>query len=72
MSKSIRKLSEIGLSALAHSVPVPGLSLLLNTKLRRKARRATGLALLGAGAAAAIPIALYVICKTSEGSKQTD
>ena len=71
MSKS-RKFSEIGLAALTHLVPVPGVSLLMNKRLRRTARRATGIALLGAGAMVAVPVALYVICKTSTKSTQTN
>jgi hypothetical protein len=63
--KKDTKLAEIGMVALTHFAPVPGLSLLLNKRLRRKARRATGFALLGAGALVAVPVALYVICKTS-------
>ena len=71
MNKSA-KISEIGLAALTHLVPVPGLSLLVNKRLRRRARKATGLALLGAGAIVAVPVALYVICKTSPTRTQTN
>jgi hypothetical protein len=66
------KLSQIGLVALTQLVPVPGLSLLLNKRLRRKAKRATGIALLGMGALVAVPVALYVICKTSGESTNTN
>jgi hypothetical protein len=52
--------------------PIPGLSLLLNKRLRRKARQATGIALLGAGVLVAVPVALYVICKTSRESTNTN
>jgi hypothetical protein len=71
MNKS-RKIAEVGVAALTHLVPVPGLSLLMNKGLRRKARRATGFALLGAGALVAVPVALYVICKTSTKRTQTN
>jgi|GEM_PF-6866507 len=67
-----RKLSDFCLATLTHLGPVPGLSLLLNTNLRRRARTAAGLAIVGAGALVAVPLALYVICKTSPGSKQTN
>jgi hypothetical protein len=67
-----RKVSEIGLAALTQLVPVPGFSLLMNKRLRRSARRATRIALLGAGALVAVPVALYVICKTSTKSTQTN
>jgi hypothetical protein len=70
--KMNKNFSEIGLAALTHLVPVPGLSLLLNKRLRQKARRATGFALLGAGALVAVPVALYVICKTSGESTRTN
>jgi ABC-type proline/glycine betaine transport system permease subunit len=65
-------LSNIGLAALTQMVPVPGLGLLLHKGLRRKARKATGIALLGAGALVAVPVALYVICKTSGESTSTN
>jgi hypothetical protein len=68
--KSGKILSEIRLATLTQLAPVPGLSLLLNKRLRRKARRATGFALLSAGALVAVPVALYVICKTSPESTQ--
>lgn len=70
--KLSRTFSVAGLVALKHLAPVPGLSLLLNKQFRRKARRATGIALLGAGALVAVPVALYVICKTSGESTQTN
>lgn len=56
---------ELGLAALTHFVPIPGLGLLMNKRVRRTARKASGIALLGAGALMAVPVALYVICKTS-------
>lgn len=65
MKNEIKTISKIGLKTLVRLTPVPGLSLVLNKEVRRNARRAAGLALLGAGALAAVPIALYVICKTS-------
>ena len=71
MNKSA-KISEIGLAALTHFVPVPGLGLLMNKRLRRRARQASGLALLGAGALVALPVALYVICKTSPKQSPTN
>jgi hypothetical protein len=67
-----RKLFDIGLATLVHVAPVPGLSLLMNKSLRRKAARAARLALLGAGVVATVPVALYVICKTAPRSKQTN
>jgi hypothetical protein len=72
MKESVRRIPEFGLMALAHLVPVPGLSLLMNKRLRRRAGRAARVALLGAGVVATVPLALYVICKTSPGSKQTN
>ena len=66
------KISEIGLAAVTHLVPIPGFSLLVNERLRRRARQATGLALLGAGALVAVPVALYVICKTAPKRTQTN
>jgi len=71
MNKSA-KIAEIGLAAVTHLVPIPGFSLLMNKRLRRRARQATGLALLGAGALVAVPVALYVICKTSPKRTQTN
>ncbi len=72
--RQMRKtVAEIGLMALTHMVPVPGLSLLLNKRVRRKARTTTGLALLGAGAlVAAVPVALHVIRKTAGESTRTN
>ena len=64
--------ANIGIAALTQMVPIPGLSLLLNKNLRSKARKATGIALLGAGALVAVPVALYVICKTSGESTNTN
>ena len=64
MNKSA-KISEIGLAAVTHLVPLPGFGVLINRRLRKRAQQATGLALLGAGALVAVPLALYVICKTS-------
>jgi hypothetical protein len=61
------KVAKIGLAAVAGLAPVPGLSLLLNRKVRRHARRVAGVAVIGAGILVAVPIALYVICKTSPG-----
>jgi hypothetical protein len=61
----MKRNSELALTALAHLAPVPGVGLLLNPKVRRNARRIAGLALLGAGAALAVPVTLFVICKTS-------
>ncbi len=72
MKAGMRKISEISLAALAQASPIPGLGLLLNKRARRNARRATGIALLGAGALIAIPAALYVICKTSPGSNKSN
>ena len=72
MRESVRRIPELGLMALAQLAAVPGLSLLMNKGLRRKAGRAARVALLGAGVVASVPIALYVICKTSPGSKQTN
>ena len=66
------KLSDIGLATLTYLAPVPGLSLLLNKPLRRKAVRAARFAVLGAGVVAAVPVALYVICKTSQRSPRTN
>ena len=63
---------QIGLAALTHFVPIPGFSLLMNKRVRRTAGRASGLALLGAGAMVAVPVALYVICKTSPKRTQTN
>ena len=63
---------EIGLAALTHFVPVPGLRLLMNKRVRRTVRRASGVALVGAGAIIAVPVALYVICKTSPKRTQTN
>ena len=71
MNKSA-KISEIGLAALTHLVPVPGLSLLMNKSVRRKLGRAARVALVGAAVVATVPVALYVICKTSPESKQTN
>jgi len=71
MNKSA-KIAEIGLAAVTHLMPIPGFSLLMNKRLRRRARQATGLALLGAGALVAVPVALYVICKTSPKRTQTN
>jgi len=68
MKPAVRKISEIGLTALTHAAPIPGLSLLLDARWRRRLRKAGGVALIGAGALVAVPVALYVICKTSEGS----
>ena len=67
-----RKLTTCATQALMQLVPGPGLSLLMNKSLRRKAGRAARVALLGAGVVATVPLALYVICKTSPGSKQTN
>jgi len=72
MKAGIRKISEIGLAALTQALPVPGVGSLLNQRVRRNARRATGIALLGAGALIAIPTALYVICKTSPGTTKSN
>jgi len=72
MKESVRRIPELGLIALAQLAPVPGLSLLMNKPLRQKVGRAARLALLGAGMVATAPLALYVICKTSPGSKQTN
>ncbi len=58
-------IGRIALMALARIAPIPGLDLLLDKRVRRNARKVAGLALLGAGALATVPIALYVICKTS-------
>jgi hypothetical protein len=63
---------EIGLAALTHFVPIPGLGLLMNKRVRRTVRKASGLALIGAGALVAVPLALYVICKTSPKRTQTN
>jgi hypothetical protein len=70
--KMRRTFANIGIAALTQMAPIPGLSLLLNKNLRRKARKATGIALLGAGALVAVPVALYVICKTSGESTNTN
>ena len=67
-----RKLTTCATQALMQLAPVPGLSLLMNKRLRRKVGRAARLALLSAGVIATVPVALYVICKTSPGSKQTN
>jgi len=72
MKQSVRRIPELGLMALAQLAPVPGLSLLMNKRVRRKVGRAARLALLSAGVVATVPLALYVICKTSPGSKQTN
>ena len=69
--KIANKMPEIGLAALTLFAP-PGLSLLMNKRVRRKAARVARVALLGAGVVAAVPIALYVICKTSPESKPTN
>ncbi len=69
MNKAVK---EIGLAALTHFVPIPGLSLLMNKRVLRTARKASGLALIGAGALVAVPVALYVICKTSPKRTQTN
>ena len=63
---------EMGLAALTHFVPIPGFSLLINKRVWKTARKATGLALVGAGALVAVPVALYVICKTSPKRTQTN
>ena len=63
-----KRIPEIALTALASLAPVPGLGLLLNKSVRRKVRKLGGLALVGAGVAVAVPVALYVICKTSPGA----
>ena len=70
--KTANKFSEIGVAALTRFAPVPGLSLLLNKRLRRKATKVARFALVGAGVAAAVPVALYVICKTSPRSTETN
>jgi hypothetical protein len=70
--KASSKYSDIGIAALTYLLPVPGVSLLFNKRLRRNARRATGIALLGAGALIAVPVALYVICKTSPESNRSN
>ena len=62
--KIANRIPEIGLAALTLFAP-PGVSLLMNKRLRRKAARVAHFALVGAGVAAAVPVALYVICKTS-------
>jgi len=72
MKAGIRKISEIGLTALTQALPVPGIGLLLHRRVRRNARRATGIALIGAGALIAVPAALYVICKTSPGTTKSN
>jgi hypothetical protein len=72
MKSSIRTVSEIGLTAVTHLVPVPGIRFLLNRQARRTARRVATVALLGAGVAVAVPAALYVICKTSGTRNQTN
>ncbi|MGZ8847439.1 MAG: hypothetical protein ACXW3C_13345 [Pyrinomonadaceae bacterium] len=71
MKNRIKTISKTGLKTLLRLAPVPGLSLILNKGGRRKARRAAGLALLGAGALATVPIALYVICKASGETAQS-
>jgi len=68
MKKS--EIPKIGLTILTGVAPIPGLSLLLNKRVRRGVRRAAGLALIGAGALVTVPLALYVICKTSPKSKR--
>jgi hypothetical protein len=65
------KLSAAGIAALTQLAPVPGLSLLMNKSLRKKAGRVARVALLGAGVVATAPLALYVICKTSSRSTET-
>jgi len=69
--KISKKVTDMALPAVTQFVPVPGLNLMLNKQFRQKVRRATGIALLGAGALVAVPVALYVICKTSEGSERS-
>lgn len=66
------EIAKTGLKVLTVVAPVPGLSLLLNKRVRRTARKFAGLALLGAGAAVAVPVALYVICKTSPDPRKTN
>ena len=61
-----KKIPEIALTALASVAPIPGLSLLMNKRVRRTALKAAGrLALVGAGVLVTVPVALYIICKTS-------
>ena len=72
MRNTIKVIPKIGLMALTRLAPVPGLGLLLNKKVRRNARRVAGLALIGAGALVTVPLALYVICKTSRESAQSN
>ncbi|HYW70706.1 MAG TPA: hypothetical protein VE961_06715 [Pyrinomonadaceae bacterium] len=66
----MRNLSELALTAVTHAAPVPGLSLVLNKRFRRTVRKAAGVALIGAGALVAVPLALYVICRTSGESTE--
>ena len=66
MKKSV--IADIGLSTLAGLIPVPGIGLLLNRRVLRRVRKLGGVALVGAGVAVAVPVALYVICKTSPGA----
>ncbi len=72
MKAITRRIPELGLIALTHVVPLPGLSLIMNKSVRRKLGRAARVALVGAAVVATVPVALYVICKTSPESKQTD
>ncbi len=60
-----RKLAAVGLSTLVGLAPIPGLSLLMNKRVRKTAKRAAGAALVGAGVLVTVPLALYVICRTS-------
>lgn len=60
-----KRIPKLALTALVGLAPVPGLSLLLNKSVRRTARRAAGLALVGAGVLVTVPVALYIIRKTS-------
>ena len=60
-----KRISKLALTALVGLAPVPGISLLMNKRVRRTAKRAAGLALVGAGVLVTVPVALYIICKTS-------
>ena len=65
-----KRIPKLALTALVSLAPVPGLSLLMNKSVRRTAKRAAGLALVGAGVLVTVPVALYLISKTSGGPSQ--
>jgi hypothetical protein len=65
-------IAKLGLTAIGTLVPVPGLSLLLNKRVRRAVVRVAGFAMLGAGVLVIAPAALYLMRKTPGESGQTN